>query len=56
MSEDERPKAEQEEQQDEVELHGRGHLKAANDEGGSELEDDDVEAHGHHLRNRPGRA
>jgi hypothetical protein len=55
MSEDERPRAGHEEEQDEVEAH-KGHLKAANDEGASEIEDDDVEAHGHHLRNRPGRA
>ena len=54
MSEDERPRGATEEQQDEVEAHGK-HLKAANDEGATEG-DDEVEAHGHHLRNKPSKA
>jgi hypothetical protein len=50
MSEDESKRAAHE---DEVEAHGHGKLKAANDEESrrSEMpEDDDVEAHGHGFR------
>jgi hypothetical protein len=53
MSEDESKRAANEEQGDEVELHGHGKLKAANDEEArkSEFDEgDDVEAHGHGFR------
>jgi hypothetical protein len=53
MSEDESKRAASEEPGDEVEAHGHGKLKAANEEESkrSEMpEDDEVEAHGHGFR------
>lgn len=50
MAEDENRDKNHEEEQDEVEAHGRK-LKAANAESGDEADgEDDVEAHGRHLK------
>lgn len=54
MSEDEQVRiSAQDEEQDEVEAHGR--LVEANDEGGDTEGGDDFEAHRHSFKDRPGR-
>jgi hypothetical protein len=53
MSEDESKRITAQDEQDDVEAHGR-HTVAADDEGESG-EGDDFEAHGSHKMTRPGR-